>query len=155
MDSRFRHDSLFRHMTQLDKGGLIILTLVGSLIYLTHSRPDLSFVFSLVSWFMQQPHESHSHEDKRILIYLQRALHYGVCYSSNATASLSIYTNFDWAGGSYDQWSSAHYIFQLGLGSIFCSNKKVKNIYLSLCETKYRASKDATKEEFWLWHVLS
>ena len=33
--------------------------LVGSLIYLTHSRPDLSFFVSLVSRFMQQPHESH------------------------------------------------------------------------------------------------
>ena len=38
--------------------------LVGSLIYLTHSRPDLSFAISLVSRFMQKPHEIHWQEAK-------------------------------------------------------------------------------------------
>jgi hypothetical protein len=41
--------------------------LVGNLIYLTQSRPDISFSVSLVSRFMQQPHESHWQEAKRIL----------------------------------------------------------------------------------------
>ena len=45
--------------------------LVGILIYLTRSRPNLSFAVSLVSQFMQQPHESHWQEAKRILRYLQ------------------------------------------------------------------------------------
>ena len=76
-------------------GATLYRRLIGSLLYLNHNRIDLSFTISMVSWFMQQPHESHSHEDKRILIYLQRALHYGVFYSSNATTSLSGYTNFD------------------------------------------------------------
>ena len=69
-------------------GATLYCQFIGSLI-------DLSFVISMISWFMQQPHESHSHEDNMILIYLQGALHYGVFYSSNATASLSGYTNFD------------------------------------------------------------
>ena len=33
--------------------------LVGKLLYLTHTRPDLSFAIGLVAWFMHQPHESH------------------------------------------------------------------------------------------------
>ena len=33
--------------------------LVGKLLYLTHTRPDLSFFIGLVAWFMHQPHESH------------------------------------------------------------------------------------------------
>ena len=69
--------------------------LVGSLIYLTHNRPDLSFAFSLVSRFMQQPHESHWQEAKRILRFLQGTLHYGAFYSSNTTVSLSSYTDSD------------------------------------------------------------
>ena len=59
--------------------------LVGSLIYLTHSRPDLSFSISLVSRFMQQPHEIHWKVAKRFLRYLQGTLHYGVFYSSSTT----------------------------------------------------------------------
>jgi hypothetical protein len=42
--------------------------LVGSLLYLTHTHPDLSFVVGLVSWYMKTPHESHWKEDKRILL---------------------------------------------------------------------------------------
>ena len=41
--------------------------LVGKLLYLTHTRPDLSFAVGLVARFMHQPHESHGKEAKRIL----------------------------------------------------------------------------------------
>jgi hypothetical protein len=44
--------------------------LVGSLLYLTHYRPDISFIVGLVSQYMQHPHESHWKEDKRILQYI-------------------------------------------------------------------------------------
>jgi hypothetical protein len=44
--------------------------LVGSLLYLTHTHPDISFVVGLVSWYMQTPHESHWKETKRILWYV-------------------------------------------------------------------------------------
>jgi len=44
--------------------------LVGSLIYLTHSQPDISFAVSMVSRFMQKPHESHWLVAKRILRYI-------------------------------------------------------------------------------------
>jgi hypothetical protein len=51
----------------------------GSLIYLTHSKIDLSnFFVSMVPRFMKKPHENHWKEAKRILIYLQGTLHYGV-----------------------------------------------------------------------------
>ena len=67
--------------------------LVGSLIYLTHSKPYLPFVVNMVSWFMQQPRESHWHTTKRIMQYLHKTLHYGVFYSSSATILLSGYTD--------------------------------------------------------------
>jgi hypothetical protein len=44
--------------------------LVGSLLYLTHTRPDLSFVVGLVSRYMKTPHESHWKSAKRILRYV-------------------------------------------------------------------------------------
>ena len=45
--------------------------LVGKILYLTHTRPDLSFVVGLVARFMHQPHESHWKEAKIILIYIR------------------------------------------------------------------------------------
>jgi hypothetical protein len=44
--------------------------LVGSLLYLTHTRPDLSFAVGLVARYMQTPHESHWKATKRILRYV-------------------------------------------------------------------------------------
>ena len=76
--------------------------LIGSLIYLTHSRPDISFAVSMVSRFMQKPHESHWLAAKRILRYIQGSMHYGVFYSSNTNVSLLGYTDSDWAGDCSD-----------------------------------------------------
>jgi len=61
-------------------------------------------------------------------------MHYGVFYSSKANASLLGYTNFDWEGDSYDQRSTAGYIFQLGSGPISWSSKNLRALSLSYCE---------------------
>ena len=76
--------------------------LVGSLIYLTHSQPDISFVVSMVSRFMQKPHESHWLAAKIILRYIKGSMQYGVFYSRKANVSVLGYTYSDWAGDSYD-----------------------------------------------------
>jgi hypothetical protein len=44
--------------------------LIGSLLYLTHTRHDLSFVVGLIARYMQTPHESHWKASKRILCYV-------------------------------------------------------------------------------------
>jgi hypothetical protein len=57
----------------------------------------------MVSRFMQNPHDNHWKETKRILRYLQGTLHYGVFYSSKASISLLGYTNSDWVGDTTDK----------------------------------------------------
>ena len=77
---------------------------------------------------MQQPHESHWQATKRIMRYLQGTLYYGVFYSSSTTVSLFGYTDSVWEGDSFDRWSTVGYVFQLGLGLISWSSKKVKTL---------------------------
>lgn len=124
--------------------------LVSSLIYLTHSRPDLSFAVRMVSQIMQQPYKNHWHVTKRILRYLKETLHYRVFYSSSSIVLLSGYIDFNWVGDSSDRWSTASYIFQLRSGLVSSSNKKIKTISLSSCEAEYRGAKEAVS----LQHVL-
>ena len=45
--------------------------LIGSLLYLTHSRPDICYAMNSVSRYMQQPHDIHWKAAKRILQYIQ------------------------------------------------------------------------------------
>ena len=59
--------------------------LVGSLLYLTHSRLDLSFVVGHVTHYMKTPHESHWKETKRILRYIQGTIQFGIHYSTGGT----------------------------------------------------------------------
>ena len=56
--------------------------LVGSLLYLTHSYPNLSFVVFRVARYMQTPHESHWKATKRILRYIQGTIKFGIHYST-------------------------------------------------------------------------
>ena len=56
--------------------------LVGSLLYLTHSRPDLSFSVGRVARYMQNPHEIHYKAAKRILRYIRGTIQFGIHYST-------------------------------------------------------------------------
>ena len=76
-------------------------------------------------------------------------------YLSSAIILLSGYTDFDWAGDNSDLRSNDGYIFQLCLGPIYWSRKKVKTLSLSSCEAEYREAKEAAKEVVWLRHVLT
>ena len=55
--------------------------LVGSLLYLTHTHPDLSFGVALVARYMKTPHESHWKAPKRILRYVHGTVQFGIHYS--------------------------------------------------------------------------
>jgi hypothetical protein len=92
--------------------------LVGSLLYLTHTRPDLSFVVGLVSRYMQTPHESHWKETKRILRYVCGAVQFGIHYRSEGTPLLVGFTDSDWVDDPNDRNSTVGYVFSLGSGPV-------------------------------------
>ena len=76
--------------------------LIGSLLYLTHSCPDLSFVVGRVSRYMQTPHESHWKAVKRILRYIQGTIQFGIHYSTGGKPLLVGFTDLDWGGDPND-----------------------------------------------------
>eukprot|EP00253_Pinus_taeda_P029826 PITA_29826 len=77
--------------------------LVGKLLYLTHTCPDLSFVVGLIARFMQNPHESHWKVAKRILRYVRGTVQLGIHYSAEASLLLVGFTASDWAGDPDDR----------------------------------------------------
>ena len=72
---------LFATCTSLEVDATLYRQLVGSLLYLTHIRPDISFVVGLVSQYMQAPHEIHWKETKRILRYARGTIQFKIHYS--------------------------------------------------------------------------
>jgi hypothetical protein len=112
--------------------------LVGSLLYLTHSRPDLSYVVGAVSRFMQEPHELHWKVAKHILRYIQGTITFGIHYAKDSTLDLIGFTDSDWVGDSIDCKSTSGYSLSLGSGPICWSSKKQVVIALSSVEVEYK-----------------
>ncbi|XP_020263406.1 uncharacterized protein LOC109839390 [Asparagus officinalis] len=73
-------------------------SLVGSLIYLTNTKPDILYVVSIVSRFMSNPSKLHYGAAKQILRYLQGTKSMGIKYTTEEDNALSGYTDSDWAG---------------------------------------------------------
>ena len=103
---------------------IIYRQLIGSLLYLTHSWPDIYYAMNVVSRYMQQPHDIHWKAAKRILQYIQGARTYSIHYAVDSELELVGYTNFNWVGDSIDQKSTSRYLFIFCGGPIFWYSKK-------------------------------
>jgi len=88
--------------------------LMGRLIYLTHTRPDIAFAVSLVSQFMHQPREAHLQATLRIVRYLKRTPGRGILFKRNKSVALEAYTDADYAGSIVDRRSTTGYCAFLG-----------------------------------------
>ena len=93
--------------------------LIGSLLYLNHSRPDICYVVNNVSRYMQKPHDLHWKETKRILQYIQGTRSYGIHYAADSELELVGFIDFDWAGDTIDWNYTSRYVFMFGGGPIF------------------------------------
>ena len=127
--------------------------LVGSLLYLTHTRPDIAFAVGLVSRFSQDPHESHWKATKRILRYIKGTVRFGIQYTAG-TPELVGFTDSDWAGSVDDRKSTSGFVYHFGSAPIAWSCKKQSAIALSSAEVEYRVAILSSQEVLWLQQLL-
>ena len=97
--------------------------LVGSLIYLTTTRPDLAYEVSVLSQFMSKPLKSHWVATKGILRYLQGTLDYAIIYIDSCDVKLTGFSYSDWAGNVDDMRSVIGYAFSIRPRVISSRNK--------------------------------
>ena len=76
--------------------------MVGSLNYLTTTRPDISYFVSVLSQFMAKPHEIHWNATKAVLRHLKGTLDYGIKYTDASDVELTGYSDFDCVGNLDD-----------------------------------------------------
>eukprot|EP00253_Pinus_taeda_P029684 PITA_29684 len=104
--------------------------LVGSLLYLTHSIPDLSYAVGGTITFR-------------------------IHYAASTTLNLLGFTDFDWAGDNIDHKSTSGYSLSVGSGPICWSSKKQAAIALSSAEAEYRGVVNITIQALWLQNFLT
>ncbi|GAV58087.1 hypothetical protein CFOL_v3_01621 [Cephalotus follicularis] len=124
--------------------------LVGKLIYLSHTRPDIAYPVSMVSQFMHSPSEVHMEAAIRILQYLKLAPGKGLLFSKNTHLNIEGYTDADWAGSISDRRSTSGYFTFVGGNLVTWRSKKQKVVALSSAEAEFRGIARAICELFWL-----
>ncbi|XP_068645126.1 uncharacterized mitochondrial protein AtMg00810-like [Aristolochia californica] len=130
-------------------------SLVGSLQYLTITRPDIAHAVNSVSRFLHSPTVDHFLAVKRILRYVKGTLHYGLTFRPSASpGSLVAYSDADWAGCPDTRRSTSGYSIYLGDNLVSWSAKKQPTVSRSSCESEYRALALTAAELLWLTHLL-
>eukprot|EP00253_Pinus_taeda_P031336 PITA_31336 len=89
--------------------------LIGSLMYLVNTRPDICYTVNTLSQFMVEPKRAHWAAAKQVLSYLQGIVDYGLLYTRSKDIRLSGFTDADWVGSSVDRKSTSGYCFNIGL----------------------------------------
>ena len=81
--------------------------IIGSLMYLTNTRPDICFVVNTLSQYLVEPGHVHLVVAKHVMRYLKGTLDYGLCYTGDHDFRLCGYTDSDWAGSVLDRKSTS------------------------------------------------
>ena len=130
-------------------------SLIGSLRYLTHTRPDLQFSVGLLSRFMEKPTQEHYNGIKRILRYVKGTEDYGFFYKKrDMKGELLSFSNSDFAGDCHDRKSTSGYIFFLGGRVVSWSSQKQSIVTLSSCKAEYIAATSATCQAIWMLRLI-
>jgi hypothetical protein len=125
-------------------------SMIGSLLYLTTSRPDITFAIGVCVRYQPELKVSHINQVKRILKYVNGTCDYGKLYSHDSNSMLIGYFNVDWSGSDDDIKSTSGGCFFLGNNLISWFNKKQNCVSLSTVEAKYIAASSNCSQLMWM-----
>lgn len=128
--------------------------LVGKLIYLSHTRPDIAYAVSVVSRFMQTPSEDHMNAVYRILRYFKFSPGKGLFFGRNQDHQVCGYTDVDWGGDLTDGKSTSGYFTFVGGNLVTWHSKKQKVVSRSSVEAKFRGMVHGICDLLWIKRIL-
>ncbi|GJR94744.1 hypothetical protein Tco_0266918 [Tanacetum coccineum] len=113
--------------------------MIGTLLYLTASRPDLQFAICMCARYQARPTKKHLHEVKRIFRYLKGTVNRGLWYLKDSSIALTAFADADHAGCQDTRHSTSGSMQFLGDRLVSWSSKRQKSIAISSTEAEYIA----------------
>jgi hypothetical protein len=143
----------------LDEGGKSVdlklyRSMIGSLLYLTASEPDIMFGVCMCARFQASPKEYHMMAVKRILRYLRQIPNLGLWYPKGAQFILIGYSDSDYANCKIDRKSTSDTCQLLGRSLVLWSSKKQNSIALSTAEAEYISAGSYCVQLLWMKQTL-
>ena len=129
--------------------------LVGSLVYLTVTRPDISHAVHILSQFVCAPTSVHYSHLLRVFRYLKGTTCRRLFYARNNQLQLHAYSHSTWASDPNDRCSVTGYCLFLGTSLIAWKSKKQTAVARSSAEVELRALATTTSEIIWLRWLLA
>ena len=129
--------------------------LIGRLLYLTITRPDILFAVNILSQFLQTPRKAHLDVALRILRYLKAYPGNGIPLSAASSLNLNAYMESDWAGCHITHRSTSGYCILLGQSPISWKTKKQQIVSRLYAEAEYKAMAQTACELQWLRFLLA
>ncbi|KAL6339597.1 hypothetical protein AAG906_034682 [Vitis piasezkii] len=137
---------------KVDEG--LYRNIIGCLMYLTTTRPDIMFPVSLLSRYMHCASGLHYKAAKRVLRYVKGTLDLGIKFEKKDKLVLHGFVDSDWARSCDDMRSTSGYLFSLGSGCFCWSSKKQEIIAQSTTEAEYVAVAAAVNQALWLRKLM-
>ncbi|CAH9095246.1 unnamed protein product [Cuscuta europaea] len=129
--------------------------LVGRLIYLAHTRPDIAFAVSMVSQFMHNPFQEHLDATYRILRYLKSCPGKGLFFKRSDNRNVEAFTDADYAGSITDRRSTSGYCTYVWGNLVTWRSKKQNIVARSSAESEFRSMANGICELLWIKRMMS
>ncbi|KAJ9558174.1 hypothetical protein OSB04_012788 [Centaurea solstitialis] len=129
-------------------------SMIGSLMYLTASRPDIMFVVCVCARYQVRPKESHLHAVKRIFKYLKGQPRLGLWYPNDSSFDLVAYTDSDYGGANLDRKSTSGGCQFLGGRLVSWQCKKQTTVSQSTTEAEYIAASQCCSQVLWIQNQM-
>ncbi|GJU88220.1 retrovirus-related pol polyprotein from transposon TNT 1-94 [Tanacetum coccineum] len=129
--------------------------MIGTLLYLTASRPDLQFAICMCAQYQARPTEKHLNAVKRIFRYLKGTVHQGLWYPKDSSIALIAFADADHAGCQDTRRSTSGSMQLLGDRLASWSSKRQKSAAISSTEAEYIALSGCCAQILWMRSQLT
>nr|GEX22974.1 uncharacterized mitochondrial protein AtMg00810-like [Tanacetum cinerariifolium] len=125
-------------------------SMIGSLMYVTSSKPDIMFAICMCARYQANPNEHHVSAVKRIFRYLKGTINLGLWYPKDSGFDLTAYSDADHAGCHLDQKNTSGSVQFLGEKLVCWSSKKQNCVSISTTESEYVAVSSCCAQVLWM-----
>ena len=129
-------------------------SMIGSLLYLTASRPDINYSVGVCAKYQANPKEFHMIVLKRIIKYVKTTTNFSVWYSNDTNDVLAGYSDADWVGNADDRKSILGGCFYAGNNLVSWISKKQNFISLSTAKAEYITAESCHTQLLWMQKLL-